>query len=545
MSPELLRAQCASLQRLDRQRTGFDWRIAGGLGVLVLIALWFRLPYFTDAFFGDEVSTYVVVHGNDLSRMMQLVHSDQEVTPPLYFLLASLTQHLGDSSDWLRLPPMLGGLAGIPLTYALGQRTVGRPAAMVGAALVGLSPFLIFYSTEARNYGLSMAICLGSTLALVRAIDEEKAGWWALYAVLVAAAMYTHYSNLFLLVAQAGWVLVARPEARLRLLAWSAGAALLFVPWLPGYFEDQNSPGALVLDRISPFGWRLFHTDLSRLLMGAPYQELRDIPGDLGVATIIAGLAIGAASCLYRAWRAGKSPLSSNTVLIVVLACSSVAGLSLYSLANVDVFAARNMINIWPAWALLAGAIVTSGGRGLSVVATVLVLAGFALGAVKFLGSDYQRPDYDGAARYLDAVSGPDDPIVDAPVASPGAKQALEIALADIGDTSQPVLRVGISTLAAAEAVRAPDGPGQFVKPPIPPGAEIARQALAEVGNDRLFLVTGGNLDFEALKGIADGAPLGKFIAALPADYQLLSREHFSGLIGGVSVYELGPAPPG
>ena len=522
----------------------WDRRIAAGLGLLVLLGLILRLPYFTDALFGDEVSTYVVVHGNSLSRMMQLIHSDQEVTPPLYFLFASLTQHLGNSSDWLRLAPMIGGLASIPLTYLLGLRTVGRPAAIVGATLVCLSPFLIFYSTEARAYALSMAICLGSTLALLKALEDGRLSWWGLYALLSAAAMYTHYSNLFLLAAQAAWVLIAHRRVWRPLVFSNLAAAVAFVPWLPAYFEDQNSPGALVIEQISPFDFHLLHVELSRLLLGTPYQQIRDIPGTLGAVAIGSGLVIGLISMAVLAWRSGNRIPSPGAALIPILAGSTVVGLVVYSLLSVDVFAARNMINVWPAWALLVGAIVTSAPRRIGLAASVLVIGGFAIGAVRSQDANQQRPDYDAAARYLVANSATSDPIVDSTVAGPGAKQALEIALADIGDESQPEFRVGLPTLADAQAVRAPGGPGQFAKPPIPPAREIAHEALRSVRNDRLFFVSGGDLDLDQLRAFYGQTSIGRFLAALPPGYQQLSRRHFPGLLGGFSVYEIGP-PPG
>ncbi len=53
------------------------------------------------------------------------------------------------------------------------MRTVGRRAALVAAALTALSPFLIFYSAEARGYELMIALVLVSTLALLRAVEQR------------------------------------------------------------------------------------------------------------------------------------------------------------------------------------------------------------------------------------------------------------------------------------------------------------------------------------------------------------------------------------
>jgi mannosyltransferase len=227
------------------------WLLLGGF---VAVGLLLRLASYDDALYGDELSTYFVVHGHSLSRMMAIIHSDQEQTPPLYFVLAWLSAKLGGGAQTLRLPSMVGGLAAIPLVYALGARTVGRLAGLLAAALVALSPFLIFYSTEARSYAVLMFLALASTYALVCALQTGRRRWWALYAVASCAAMYTHYTGLFVLVAQALWALWAHREAWRALLIANGAAAVGYIPWLGGYSQDANSPGARVIEAIHPFG---------------------------------------------------------------------------------------------------------------------------------------------------------------------------------------------------------------------------------------------------------------------------------------------------
>ncbi len=60
--------------------------------------------------------------------MLRTVHSDAEITPPLYFLLAKLATYIAVTPEMLRLPSLLAGTASIPLTYLLGARTLGRRA---------------------------------------------------------------------------------------------------------------------------------------------------------------------------------------------------------------------------------------------------------------------------------------------------------------------------------------------------------------------------------------------------------------------------------
>src|SRR5207302_2677690 len=93
-----------------------------------------------------------------------------EITPPLSFLASWLSTRAGTSPELLRLPALIAGTATIPLVYLLGLRTVGRRAALLAAPLTALSPLMIYYSAEARAYGLMMFFLLGATLSLLLAL---------------------------------------------------------------------------------------------------------------------------------------------------------------------------------------------------------------------------------------------------------------------------------------------------------------------------------------------------------------------------------------
>ena len=65
------------------------------VGAITVVGLLLRLPSFNSSLFGDEISTYFIVTGHSLGRVLQLVHSNQETSPPLYFILAWITKGLG------------------------------------------------------------------------------------------------------------------------------------------------------------------------------------------------------------------------------------------------------------------------------------------------------------------------------------------------------------------------------------------------------------------------------------------------------------------
>jgi uncharacterized membrane protein len=192
----------------------------------VLVGLAVRLPWFDDALYGDEVQAFWDVSGRSLGDTLHLLAGNStELSPPLFFVFAWVSDHLfGASAESLRIVSLAAGLATIPLTYLLGRRTVGVRAGLLGAAFVAVSPFMIFYSSQARPYALMVMLCLVSTLALLRAVRDGGRSWWLLYAATSCAAMYTHYTSVFPLAVQLGWALVTQPGAR-RCRRWSSTAA--------------------------------------------------------------------------------------------------------------------------------------------------------------------------------------------------------------------------------------------------------------------------------------------------------------------------------
>jgi hypothetical protein len=409
-----------------------SWLVAtSALVGLTALGFTLRVIGIDQSLFADELSTYWVSTKPDLEQVMDAVQTNQEITPPLYFILAWIAAKAGDPLEWLRVPSLLAGTAMIPLTYLLGVKTVGRPGAVLGSALVALSPFLIFYSIEARAYGLMTMLVLLSTLALLAALESGGMGWWAAYAVCAAAAMYTHYTAIFVLVAQAAWAAWAYPRSRGALFVASAAAALAFVPWLPSLADDSASPTQRIIELIEPFGFDALQRVLLRWSLGQPLASLSSLPGAIGL--VLVGLGLGVALVGLSGHLARRRRLSwglpPRLTLAVLLAVATPLGAALYSLVSDDLFFARNLTASWPGLALAAGAFLVAVPVPFRIASTALVLSAFALGAVKTLDPDVQRPDYRGAAEFVDRSAGPQDPVVDDPLVAPAPVTALQVSL--------------------------------------------------------------------------------------------------------------------
>jgi mannosyltransferase len=364
-----------------------------GAGFLTLLALAVRIPGLSQSLFGDELFTYDTAAVGSLHDLVHAVRTT-EVSPPLYFFVAWLARRIGDEQVWLRLPSLVCGVALIPVVFAVGRRLVGSTAALVGAGLATLSPFLVWYSDEARGYALLALLVVASTWALLVALERGGLWRWSLVTVLVAAALLTHYTAAFVLIAQVVWACCVRRD-RIRPVVLSfAVSVLLLAVWLPFAPGDNGAIAFLVKLGPSSIG-----REALRAVAGQPYARVEDLPGTL--AFVVLGLA--ALACVAGAVVAVRSGRADRRLLLVaLLAFITPVGLIVYSLFQPNIYVGRNLISSLPYVYLLAGALLVALPRPAAIAGVALAVVGLGIGLVKSFEQRYQRPDWKGAAAYLD-----------------------------------------------------------------------------------------------------------------------------------------------
>jgi hypothetical protein len=228
--------------------------------------------------FGDEY------HGLELSRQSYgriLSSFDLNGSGIALPLLQRVSFDLFGESQWAyRLPAVLGGLAGIIVTYPIARRLVGRSAAAIATMALCMNPLHVFYSHFSRSYSIATFGCLILVWALWRVTGERPAsGRWHLLVVVSAALVpYAHLSALGVVVSACGgaavlmWAEGGSRKELLRLGASFTVAALLCL--------------GLYLPAWKPF-WEFY-----RLMTGAPNPFAF---GVLDVAQLVTG---GSASAL-------------------------------------------------------------------------------------------------------------------------------------------------------------------------------------------------------------------------------------------------------
>jgi 4-amino-4-deoxy-L-arabinose transferase-like glycosyltransferase len=391
------------------------------VGALTFLAFALRLANLDQSLYGDEVLTFDIVSRHGLLAMLREVH-DTSVTPPLHYVLAWLAVQVGEPTTWVRIPSLLLGTATVPLTYLLGRRTVGAVPGLVAAALVALSPFAIFYSVEARAYATLIFLVALSTLALLTALRTRRTRWWVVYALSAALVLYTHYTGVFALGAQAAWAFWTQRE-RLRELAVVHAAILVaYLPWIPSFLNQRGNEGIGAIEALAPpIDAHAVGTALLSVLPGGPFVPLREVPGRAALTVIGVTVGLGlVAVCvrLVRRLRAERpAGLSRPQALLVLLALATPVGIVLYSLAGTDLLLSRNLGASLSATALLVAWVLVSLGRLPGAIAVTAVLAAVGVGTLDALGDEHRRPAAKEAARFVDERARRGDALVYSTVA--------------------------------------------------------------------------------------------------------------------------------
>jgi hypothetical protein len=356
----------------------------------------------------------------------------------------------------------------------------------VASALTALSPFMIFYSGEARAYQLMIVFLLLSTFALLAAAEDGRTRWWIAYGACSCAAMYAHYTAAFWLAAQLLWLLWAVPRARKAALLANFGALLAYLPWLSGVRNDLSSPTTEILSLLSPFTFRAVRLSLQHWSIGHPFvyegTGLRDLPGEIALVMLALGVLIAVFGLLRVVVNAAGSLRSMlpdpRLTLIVLLALAVPVGEAVASAVGDNLFGTRNLAASWPAFALVLGALVAAAGPRLRIAAIALVVGAFAFGAAKMVDEQFHRPDFAAAADFIDREAHPRDVVLDGVVfgVTPGPLSPLDAEL----ERSSGVFRVG-----APQQRRRP-----FThRDTIPPADEAVRSAIGHADGGRLFVL--------------------------------------------------------
>jgi uncharacterized membrane protein len=119
-----------------------------------------------------------------------------EFNPPLFYWFEHMMLFFGNNEFILRFVPAVLGVLTIPLIYVAGKEFFDRNVGIIAAAACAFSPFLIFYSQEARAYSMGLFFIVFALIFFLKALKTNEIIPWSLFAVFSALAFWTHFYTL-------------------------------------------------------------------------------------------------------------------------------------------------------------------------------------------------------------------------------------------------------------------------------------------------------------------------------------------------------------
>jgi len=376
------------------------------LAALVVLAAALRFSTLgLQSFWYDEAFTPVhVLHSSLGATLRSVVHTEN--TPPLWYALIWVWSRIfGAGAIALRLPSALFGVATVPVVWAIGRELTGRRAtAIAAAAFVAVNPLFVWYSQEARAYGLFVLMSALAMLCFLRAQREPTGRRFVAFAATASLALLSHYFAAFLVAPMILLLLGRRHRAedgadrRASLLA--CGVPVLVGLALLPLASAQGGHGAQWIGE-----WAL-----SSRLQAIPQYYLTGYMGaplghgiELLVALpILAGLAYGLWSVL--------EPSEERGALIALSIAASGALLPIALIAfGADYLAPRNLVAAMIPVSAVIAVVLTArrAGRAATVFAALIAVAWLAITIDVDLSPRLQRGDWRGVAKVLrDAAGG-------------------------------------------------------------------------------------------------------------------------------------------
>ncbi len=372
---------------------------------IVLLALALRLHTFAERpLWDDEAWTLFFVYLDDPWRIITFGLTRHN--PPLLVvsqhLISWIGAHLlGTTLSALRAPSVLLGALGVGAIYEAGAVLFAPETGLIAAAFSAVNVLQIMHSQEMRMYPLFLLLSWSSICLLLRSLRAGRSGEWVLYGAVTLLLIFVHDYAVFVLAAQALYLIISLPSRRAAKLVMRLGAF-----WAAAY-----APAAIAFARAERAGRSIEAGGLG------VHQEanLRNLLHTYEHLTIANPSSIFFPACvlpiiLLGAWRLRAQPqLRGAFAMVGFLAAAPV--LAWCVSPPIPFGHEKYFIFASPALLLLLG-------QGLLEIrpsaVRLLVIGGLlasSLPALSYYYNDAANPPYDRAAEYIKSAD-PNLPLV-------------------------------------------------------------------------------------------------------------------------------------
>ena len=217
--------------------------------LILLLGLVLRLIRIDQSFWLDEASQ-AIMSSQSLSSIW--FGREGDFHPPLSYIFSHFFLTASHNDIWLRMLPILFGIGSIYFLYIIGQKLFNKRIALVGATLLAISPYHIYYSQEFRMYSQAVFFGLLTFNFFIDYLEKNSFRNVCLFALSGGMLIYTHYFGMFLLISIFFYELFFEKAKTLNLVKAFLLILVLYIPWIPQFILQLKS--GVVADQILP-GW--------------------------------------------------------------------------------------------------------------------------------------------------------------------------------------------------------------------------------------------------------------------------------------------------
>jgi mannosyltransferase len=421
-------------------RSGQQIASAVLLAAIVAVAVFLRFDGLgRPSYWLDEILGQIVMARSSELPFWRWLGGVHPQHGPLYYLTQLLGRTAGEGEWAGRLCAALFGVVTVPLLWIAARRATSDTAtAAASALLLAVSPLHVYYSREARPYGLLILL----TTALLTAILLRLPVMAGCITVLM---VYTSVGSAAAIVSAAIAALLAsclqrdsEPRRALRIISLAAASSLVLLPLL------YRTSATDAVEAGFP-GWNAALFD--KMVRGLAVTAL-GTGGSRYAAYALLVLAIAGAIALVRRERAIAIVIIAMTLLPIAM------NLAALRLAD-HFFAVRYITPALPAYLLLAGAGISAiariATRRFGFALTVLVAAVLAAQGWSAARTEaFQKLDWRAIAQALKSHVHPGDVIL---AAEPWSEVSLRYYLGEIAGVKLIHMRgPGIAQLVADQS---------------------------------------------------------------------------------------------
>ena len=124
----------------------------------------------------DEASIALNIAERDFAELLRPLAYKQAAPVGFLWACKASVQALGPSEFALRVWPLCCGLLALALLAKVGRKVVGNFGAFAVLALFALSPKLIYYASEVKQYSTDMAVAAALLWAIIH-YGQRRTGW--------------------------------------------------------------------------------------------------------------------------------------------------------------------------------------------------------------------------------------------------------------------------------------------------------------------------------------------------------------------------------